>query len=596
MRSGDGNKSPLKAWVRALELTAPVAANPAVTLPDRIDDLADEFESATALISGSVTLSYRALSEQSNRYARWALKQGLVSGDVVCLFMANTPEYVAIWLGLSHTGCIVSLVNSNLSGDALAHAINIVAPKHVIAGPELLDSVAAVRPQLGASVRCWVHGGDGSGFQRIDQVIDGLPGGRLAPGECARPTIADRALFIYTSGTTGLPKAANVSHHRVMQWSYWFAGILDIQPSDRMYNCLPLFHSTGGVVAIGAMLVSGGSVVVRPHFSASRFWDEVVDSGCTVFQYIGELCRFLVNSPSSPRERDHRLRVCCGNGLAGDVWSEFEERFRIPRIVEFYAATEANFSLVNCEGKPGSIGRVPPFLSHRFPLALVKFDVEAGEPLRAADGFCVRCAADEAGEAISRILDDATRPGGKFEGYSDAGETNRKVLRNVFETGDAWFRTGDLMRKDEEGFYYFVDRIGDTFRWKGENVSTTEVAAAVSAFPGVTEAIVYGVAVPGTEGRAGMAAIVAGAAFDPAAYARHLADRLPEYARPLFLRFRSAIEMTSTFKPRRQDLVRDGYDPSRTTDALWFNDRASQTFIRVDAALFARINAGEIRL
>lgn len=596
MRSGDGNRSPLKAWVRALELTAPIAANPAVTLPDRVDDLADEFGSATALISGSVSLSYRALSEQSNRYARWALRQGLGAGDVVCLSMLNCPEYVAIWLGISHTGCIVSLVNSNLTGDALAHAVNIVAPKHVIAGPELVDVVAAVRPQLGPSVKCWAHGEDGHGFARVDHFVRNLPGDRLARAEFTPPTIADRALYIYTSGTTGLPKAANVSHQRLMQWSYWFAGMLDVQPSDRMYNCLPLFHSTGGVVAVGAMLVSGGSVVVRRNFSASRFWDDVVESGCTMFQYIGELCRFLVNSPVNPREREHQLRVCCGNGLAADVWGEFEERFRIPRIVEFYAATEANFSLFNVEGKRGSIGRVPSFLAHRFPLALVKFDVDAGEPVREADGFCARCAPNEVGEAISRIPDDRSLPGGKFEGYSDREATDRKVLRDVFESGDAWFRTGDLMRQDDEGFYYFVDRIGDTFRWKGENVSTAEVAAVVSACPGVVEAIVYGVTVPGAEGRAGMAAVVPGAGFDPAAYARHLAERLPEYARPLFLRFRNTIEMTSTFKPRRHDLVRDGYDPSRTSDDLWFNDRASQTLVRIDAALFERINAGRIRL
>ncbi|MFI5233340.1 MAG: long-chain-acyl-CoA synthetase [Gemmatimonadales bacterium] len=596
MRSGGTNKSPLKAWVRALELTAPIAANPAVTLPDRVDDLADEFGSAPALTSGSVSLSYRALSEQSNRYARWAQQQGLIAGDVVCLFMLNCPEYVAIWLGISHTGCVVSLVNSNLAGDALAHAMKIVAPKHVIAGPELLDAVAAIRPKLGPSVKCWAHGADGDGFARLDHAVTTLSGNRLSRPEFMPPTTSDRALYIYTSGTTGLPKAANVSHHRLMQWSYWFAGILDIQPSDRMYNCLPLFHSTGGVVAVGAMLVSGGSVVVRPHFSASRFWDDVVDSGCTMFQYIGELCRFLVNSPVNPREREHQLRVCCGNGLAADVWGEFEERFRIPRIVEFYAATEANFSLFNVEGKRGSIGRVPSFLAHRFPLALVQFDVDAGEPLRQADGFCARCAVNEAGEAVSRIPDDASRPGGKFEGYSDANETDRKVLRNVFEPGDAWFRTGDLMRQDEEGFFYFVDRIGDTFRWKGENVSTTEVAAVVSAFPGVAEAIVYGVTVPGSEGRAGMAVVVAAAEFDPVACARHLAERLPEYARPLFLRFRNSIEMTSTFKPRRHDLVRDGYDPARTSDELWFNDRAAQTFVKIDTALFERINAGRVRL
>jgi fatty-acyl-CoA synthase len=593
MRSDGSKESPLKAWVRALELTAPIASNPAVTLPDRVDDLADKFGPATALISDDASLSYRALSDQSNRYARWALGQGLVAGDVVCLVMRNCPEYLAIWLGISHTGCIVSLVNTSLMGESLVHAMKIVAPKQVIVGADLLDAVAAALPAVGPSVKCWVHGGDGHGFPRIDQEIQGNSGSRLSRTEFTPPTIRDRALYIYTSGTTGLPKAAKVSHFRLLQWSYWFAGMLDIRPSDRMYNCLPMFHSTGGVVAIGAMLVSGGSIAVRPHFSASRFWDEVASMECTVFQYIGELCRFLLNSPEHPREREHKLRVCCGNGLAADVWTPFQERFQIPRIVEFYAATEANFSLFNCEGQPGSIGRVPPFLAHRFPLALVQFDVDAGQPVRNADGFCIRCAPNEPGEALSKIAESEN---GGFEGYTNSADTDRKILRNVFESGDAWFRSGDLMRRDAAGFFYFVDRIGDTFRWKGENVSTTEVAEVAAAYPGVAEAIVYGVTVPGAEGRAGMAAIVAAPDFDLAGYAQHLAARLPEYARPLFLRFRETIEMTSTFKPRRNDLARDGYDPARTTDALYFSDRSTQTFVKIDAAFLTRINSGEIRL
>ena len=294
----------------------------------------------------------------------------------------------------------------------------------------------------------------------------------------------DRALYIYTSGTTGLPKAANVSHFRLMQWSHWFAGMMDTRPNDRMYNCLPMYHSIGGVVAIGAPLVNGGSVVIRERFSASHFWDDVVEWNCTLFQYIGELCRYLVNSPPHPREAEHRLRLCCGNGLRPDVWEEFKRRFRIPQILEFYAATEGNFSLYNCEGKPGAIGRIPSFLAHRFPMALVKFDIETGEPIRNEEGFCIRCSANEVGEAIGKILDGGSSPGSRFEGYTDKEASDRKILRNVFMNGDAWFRTGDLMRRDENGYFYFVDRVGDTFRWKGENVSTTEVADDDLRVPG----------------------------------------------------------------------------------------------------------------
>jgi fatty-acyl-CoA synthase len=282
--------------------------------------------------------------------------------------------------------------------------------------------------------------------------------------------------------------------------------------------------------------------------------------------------------------------------LRGDIWESFQERFRIPQILEFYAATEANFSLYNCEGKPGAIGRVPSFLAHRFPIALVKFDIVAGQPVRNAAGLCERCTTDEVGEAISKISASGAGAAGSFEGYTDAAASELKILRNVFVVGDAWFRSGDLMRKDSAGFFYFVDRIGDTFRWKGENVSTSEVAEIISVFPGVVDAVVYGVAIPGTEGRAGMAALVCSTAFDVGAFERHLAERLPDYAHPVFLRILNEIEVTSTFKPKKQDLVRDGYDPVAVSDSLYFNDRSRPGFVRLDSALFERIQGGQVRL
>jgi fatty-acyl-CoA synthase len=590
------SNSPVKAWVRALEMTAPIAQNPSITLPVFIDNLADRFDSALALISEREQLTYRALAKRSNRYARWALRRGLVTGDVVCLLMPNCPEYMAIWLGVTRVGVIVSLVNTNLVGDALAHAINLVAPKHVIVAAELVEAFAAVLSRLGPGLKCWMHGQGRQDFPRIDHDIERVEGARLQNSEYQRPTIADRALYIYTSGTTGLAKAANVSHFRLMQWSHWFAGMMDTRSSDRMYNCLPMYHSIGGVVATGATLLKGGSVVLRERFSASHFWDDVVDWNCTLFQYIGELCRYLVNSPPHPREAEHRLRLCCGNGLRPDVWDEFKHRFRIPQILEFYAATESNFSLYNCEGKSGAIGRIPPFLSHRLPVALVKFNIKTGEPVRSEEGLCIRCAANEVGEAIGKILDDGSSSGSRFEGYTDKDASDKKVIRNAFVNGDAWFRTGDLMRKDEAGYFYFVDRVGDTFRWKGENVSTTEVADTISACIGVIEAVVYGVTVPGAEGRAGMAAVVVSQDFDLIAFWQHLAERLPEYARPLFLRIRGEIETTATFKPKKHDLSRESYDPVMTADAVYFNDRLSRSFVKVDAMLYERLQTGSVRL
>ena len=594
-RSGENKRSPLKAWVRALERTAAIERDPALTLPVLIGRLGERFGDAPALVSPDVSFSYRQLAAACHRYARWGLARGLSRGDTVCLLMANCPDYLAIWLGLSGIGATVALINTNLRGELLAHSLNVVAPRYVIAGSSLSEALRAVRPLLAAGAECWASGAAGGDLPRLDEAIEALPGEPLSAGEVpAAPTLEDRALCIYTSGTTGLPKAANVSHYRLMQWSHWFAGLIDVQPADRMYDCLPLYHSVGGVVATGATLVGGGAVVLRERFSASAFWKDVAAERCTLFQYIGELCRYLLGSPPVAEEAQHTLRLACGNGLRAEVWSEFQQRFRIPQILEYYAATEGNFSLYNCEGRPGAIGRIPPFLAHRLPVALVRYDIDVGAPARDGAGHCVRCAPHESGEALGQILD--AHGGTRFEGYTDAAASSKKILRNVFAPGDAWYRTGDLMRQDEQGFFYFVDRVGDTFRWKGENVSTTEVAAVIAACPGVAEAAVYGVSVPGAEGRAGMAALVVDKAFELAGLRRALIERLPGYARPLFVRIVSAIELTGTFKLRKQELALEGYDPARVRDALYVDDPEAGAYVALDAKLHGRLLAGTLRI
>jgi fatty-acyl-CoA synthase len=363
-----------------------------------------------------------------------------------------------------------------------------------------------------------------------------------------------------------------------------------------MYDCLPLYHSVGGVVAVGALLVSGGSVVIRPRFSASEFWRDVKDERCTLFQYIGELCRYLVNAPAQALETEHSLRLACGNGLRPEVWEAFKTRFRIPRILEYYASTEGTFSIYNCEGKPGSIGRIPPFLSHRLPVALLRVAPDTGEPLRGADGFCEPCGVDEMGEAVGLIPVEGGARAGRFEGYADTSASERKVLRNVFKAGDAWYRTGDLMRRDAAGFYYFVDRLGETFRWKGENVSTAEVMGALTAAPHVLDGVVFGVAVPGTEGRAGMAALVVDEHFDLGVFRAHVAAQLPAYARPVFVRLVPALDLTGTFKPRKVELVREGYDPAQVSDPLYVVDARSGAYVPLDREQHAAIAAGRLRL
>ena len=366
-----------------------------------------------------------------------------------------------------------------------------------------------------------------------------------------------------------------------------------VTPADRMYVALPLYHTAGGVMAAGAALVTGASIALARKFSTSRFWTDCAESGATMFQYIGELCRYLLNAPENPAETRHRIRLAIGNGLRPEIWGPFQERFRIPQIIEFYGATEGNVVFMNLDNKIGSVGRVPPYLKSFLPARLVRFDPESGAPVRGPDGLCIECAPGEVGEALGRIGDD---PAGRFEGYTDSAETEKKRLRDVFQKGDVYFRTGDLMRVDEEGYYYFVDRIGDTFRWKGENVATSEVAEVLSRFPGVAEANVYGVKVPGADGRACMASIVPNGELDLAALHAYLAKQLAVYARPLFLRMQGAMVVTATLKHRKVELVDEGFDPAKVKDPLYFADPERGAFVPLDAETHSRILAGQYRL
>ncbi len=580
----------MQAWIRALGAMKAIESQPDITLTSLVHEAANGRPDAVALVDRDGQLTYRELGDRCAYYMDWAISERVTAGDRVGLLMPNCRDYVAIWLGITQAGGVVALLNTNLVGAGLAHCIKAAAATHLIVAAETMDKVRAVTSQLANPPQCWVHGSSCDvGTQRID-ANEAAVARDPAPRRC--PAAGDPALLIYTSGTTGLPKAAIVTHGRLVEWSCWFAAMMDVSSADRLYDCLPMYHSTGGVVAVGAMLVKGGSVMIAHRFSGRRFWDDVVDGDCTIVQYIGELCRYLAQSPKHPRELQHRLRLACGNGLRADIWQRFQQRFGIPHLLEFYAATEGSVSLYNCEEKPGAVGRIPPFLAHRFPVALVRCNVETGEAHRGAEGLCIRCGPDETGEAIGKIAGAEASLGRRFDGYTDVEATARKVLHDVFVPGDRWFRTGDLMRKDRAGYYYFVDRIGDTFRWKGENVSTTEVAAVLAGCPGVTEAVVYGVVVPGNEGRAGMAAVTVEADFDLAGLHRHLVASLPDYARPRFLRVCERLEVTGTFKPMKARLMQEGYSSSVAPDPVWFYDRSRGGFVVCDDRLRAAIDSG----
>jgi len=563
------------------------------TIVDIVERWAERTPEKPAIVCADLTHSYAALSHASDRVAHWARAQGIGSGDCVALLMENRPEYVIAWLGLLKVGAIAGFINSNLRGSALAHCLQACEARHLIVESELVDAWLEARVNLPAPPLAWTIGKGREGCSDLDAALFAMPEARAEAAWRERVVCADTAFYIFTSGTTGLPKAAKISHLRMLFMMHGFSAALNTRASDRIYNVLPMYHSAGGICVPGMAFTVGGTMVVRRRFSVQQFWDDCVRHHITVFQYIGELCRYLLNAPQSPNERPHTVRAVIGNGLRPDIWCAFQERFAIPRIVEFYGATEGNVALVNYDGKPGAVGRIPRYARNLFTTRLVRFDFEQELPVRDAGGFCIECADDETGEAVGRISDE---PGKRFEGYARQSDTEKKILHHVFEPKDAWFRTGDLLRRDRNGYFYFVDRIGDTYRWKGENVATSEVAEALSGIDGVREANVYGVAVPGYDGRAGMAALVVGAGFDPAALAGGLERRLPPYARPMFVRLMPEMGITGTFKHRKIDLVEQGFDPARIAEPLFVFDPQARRYEALDGTRYAGIANGQFKL
>jgi fatty-acyl-CoA synthase len=577
----------LTTIARTLWLLSRIKPDATRSIVDIVESQAQKRPRNIAIYCLDQAVTYADLDALANRYANWALQNGIGRGNAIALLMENRPDYIAAWLGLFKVGAQVALINTNLVGTALAHSIAISGARHAIVGAELLASFREAPFEIVPAL--WVEGEGGNLTAALAAASDKSPGKKARGGA----TLKDRAFFIYTSGTTGLPKAANFSHMRMLFMMSGFVGALRPRADDRIYNPLPLYHSTGGVCAVGLAFFAGGALILKRRLSVHEFWPDIHRYGATMFEYIGEVCRYLLNAPPSPLERGHKIRAITGNGLRPEIWGEFQTRFAIPRIVEFYGATEGNVAMLNYDGTVGAVGRVPDYLEWLLPSRVIRFDVETEMPVRGAEGLCIECTPDEVGEAIGGI---SARPGRQFEGYTTKAESEKKLLRDVFKKGDLWFRTGDLMRRDEHGYFYFVDRIGDTFRWKGENVSTGEVGEVLAAAPGIREANVYGVVVPGMEGRAGMASLVVDGDFDMEALPARLKARLAPYARPLFLRLSPQIAVTTTFKQRKLDLVRDGFDPSTIADPIYFLDPDSGRYELLTPARYADITEGRVKL
>ncbi len=490
---------------------------------------------------GEQQLSYREANATANRYAAVLAARGVGRGDVVGIMLRNSPNAVLMMLAVVKCGAVAGMLNYHQRGEVLAHSLGLLDAKALVVESDLVDAVD----------ECGASGAAPVTIEELERLAATAP--TANPASASAVLAKDTAFYIFTSGTTGHPKASVMTHHRWLRALAAFGGVgLRLKSSDTLYCCLPLYHNNALTVAVASVITSGATLALGKSFSASKFWDEVIASRATAFIYIGEICRYLLNQPPKPTDRAHKVRLIAGNGLRPEIWEEFTTRFGIARVCEFYAASEGNSAFINIFNVPKTTGISP------MPLAYVEYDPDTGAPLRDENGRVRRVPAGEPGLLLSPV--NRLQP---FDGYTDPAASEKKLVRNAFREGDCWFNSGDVMSPQGMGHAAFVDRLGDTFRWKGENVATTQVEAALGADKSVEECAVFGVEIPRTGGRAGMAAVKLrdGAEFDGKAVARTVYEQLPVYALPVFVRVVESMEHTTTFKSRKVDLREQGYGP-----------------------------------
>ena len=562
------------------------------------------FEQATlrnpdglALLQGEVALTYFQVNQWANRIAHHLIAQGIRKGDVVAVFIENRPELLVTILAVAKVGAISALLNTSQTRDTLAHSLNLVAPAAIIVGEELVPAFSAVRERVSIeAARTWFVA-DRDTFSHPGIAPDGFINLMTASADSSSANPAssqqvffdDPCFYIYTSGTTGLPKAGVFKHGRWMRSSASFGLIaLDMRPEDVVYCTLPLYHATGLCVCWGSAISGASGFAIRRKFSASQFWNDVRKYRATTLGYVGELCRYLVDQPPSADDSQHRVTKMIGNGLRPGAWGEFKTRFAVNHICELYAASDGNIGFTNMLNFDNTVG----FSLMSWELAA--YDHDSGAPIRDAKGFMRKVAKGEQGLLLAKIDDKAP-----LDGYTDPQKTEKVVLHDVFEKGDRYFNTGDLLRNIGFGHAQFVDRLGDTFRWKGENVSTTEVENILLQHPNISEAVAYGVEIRNTNGRAGMAAITPAESLATLDFSELLAfarEQMPAYAVPLFLRVKVKMETTGTFKYQKTRLKDEAFDPGKTgDDPIYAWLPGTQTYVQVTAQLLADIHGGAFR-
>uniref|UniRef100_A0A3B5KJ69 long-chain-fatty-acid--CoA ligase n=1 Tax=Xiphophorus couchianus TaxID=32473 RepID=A0A3B5KJ69_9TELE len=576
------------------------------SLLDCFLDRAKKHPEKTFLIFEESSYTYSQADRESNKVARaLSTHAQLKEGDTAALFLGNEPQFVWLWLGLAKLGCVASLLNSNIRSKSLVHCFSCCEAKVLIAGADLRGAVEEVLPALreqGIRVFILSDHSDVEGIESLSDKLEKTCDEPLSPQLRANINLKTPALYIYTSGTTGLPKAAVVNHERVWMSSFLQA-MVGVHSSDVLYLSLPLYHTSGFLMGLCGAIERGITVVLRRKFSVSNFWNDCRKHNVTAIQYIGEIIRYLCNTPKKDNDKDHKVRLALGNGIRSDTWVDFLQRFGNVRICECYGATESNvgFDTLSYTFKLLSNdllffiyhNNLPTSFQMSSPYALIRYDTEKEEPVRNSRGFCIEVPKGETGLLVGKIGQKTP-----FYGYAkNKQQTEKKKLRDVFEQGDLYFNSGDLLRIDEEGFVYFQDRIGDTFRWKGENVATTEVADHLLTVDFIEEANVYGVKVPGHEGRIGMAALKLkeNTDFDGTAIYQHVKNYLPSYARPRFLRIQDAVAVTGTFKQLKAKLAEEGFDPAVIQDPLFFLEDG-KGYVPMTQEILTAITEGTLKL
>ncbi|XP_060111941.1 long-chain fatty acid transport protein 5 [Heteronotia binoei] len=545
----------------------------------------------TLILFEDEAYTYQDIDRLSNQAARVFQGQvGLKEGETAAVFLKNCPAYIWAWFGLAKIGCATACVNYNVRSKVLLHALSSCETKVLLTTPDFKTAIEDILPSLrkeGIKVFYLSKDSPTEGVEALLGQIKSSSAEAIPFSFRANLAPESASLYIFTSGTTGLPKAAIVNHKRLARMSSVFH-LWGISPEDIVYTALPLYHTAGLVVGFGGCLEVGCTCVLKSKFSVSQFWDDCRRYRVSVIQYVGEVMRYLCHAPPKQNDREHNVKKAVGNGIRVEVWKEFLRRFGPIQICEVYGATEGNVGFINYSGKVGAVGRVNIFLKKLSDFELVQYDPDTSEPVRDKKGYCIPVAPGETGLLVGKIT--TINP---FTGYAgDRQKSEKKILWDVRKKGDCYFNSGDLLRVDHEGFVYFQDRVGDTFRWKGENVATTEVEKILTTVNFIKEINVYGVSVPGHEGKIGMAAIQLkeGLPFDGEELYRHAKDYLPNYAVPHFIRIQKALQITGTFKHVKGQLVKEGFNPAVISDPLFFLDVSEKCYLPMTQQIYSSIS------